>query len=130
MAAWTSRNSGNFPDHESKAVHPLAAQENQTNDPRCAQVLTSHHWSDSAVQARVEVSKPHGTQIQTWPSRTFETNPSEPRWAACHPGSPYLGQAVSRHLCLGWPAPWHPGAPANKSSNAKLRVAEVQQYPA
>uniref|UniRef100_A0A224YAL3 Uncharacterized protein n=1 Tax=Rhipicephalus zambeziensis TaxID=60191 RepID=A0A224YAL3_9ACAR len=115
-----------LPDHESEAVHSLVAQENQTNDSRRAQVVTRHHLSDSAVQARVEVRKPHGTHIQTWPSRTFETNPGEPRWAACHPGSPSLGQAVPRHLCLGWPAPWHPGAQANKSPNAELRVAEVR----
>ncbi|KAL1415195.1 hypothetical protein MTO96_006870 [Rhipicephalus appendiculatus] len=86
---------GKLPDHESKVVHPPAAQENQTNDPRCAQVVTSHHWYDSAVQAHVKVSKPHGTQIQTWPSRTFEINPSDPQLGSLpsrkpipKPGSP------------------------------------------
>ncbi|KAH7983060.1 hypothetical protein HPB52_008900 [Rhipicephalus sanguineus] len=75
-------------DHESKAVQPPAVRTIQNNYPRCAQAVASHRWSDSVAQTHGEVSQPDGTRIQIWPCRTAETDPSKPRLAVYHPGSP------------------------------------------
>ncbi|KAH7984404.1 hypothetical protein HPB52_020367 [Rhipicephalus sanguineus] len=100
-------------DNESKAVQRPALQTIQTNDPRCAQAVASHCWSNRAVQARVKVSQPNHTLKNTWSSRTVETGASQPCWDSFHPTSPCPGQPFPCHLCLGWPVPWHPGAQAS-----------------
>ncbi|KAL1478983.1 hypothetical protein MTO96_015971 [Rhipicephalus appendiculatus] len=80
--------------HESNATQPPATQAIQANDPHCTQAVAYHRWSDSAIKVRAKDSQPIGTHIQNWPSRTVETDASQPRWAVCHPGSPCPGQSV------------------------------------
>ncbi|KAL1415194.1 hypothetical protein MTO96_006869 [Rhipicephalus appendiculatus] len=115
-------------DHESKAVQPQAMQTIQANNPRWALAVVSTRRSHPVSQASAEVSQPHGTQIQTWPCRTVETDASQPHWAVYHPGSPCAFHPLPWTRAAAPPAPRHPGDQTTDVSTGQIRAEQVQ-YP-
>ncbi|KAH8018472.1 hypothetical protein HPB51_007651 [Rhipicephalus microplus] len=63
-----------FLDHKSKAVEPVGMQTIPTNDHRCALTDVSHRWARPVSPVSAHVSQLNDTQMQTWASRTIETD--------------------------------------------------------
>ncbi|KAL3245660.1 hypothetical protein MRX96_058192 [Rhipicephalus microplus] len=63
-----------FLDHKTKAVEPVVMQTIPTNDLRCALTEVSHRWAHPVSPVSAHVSQLNDTQMQTWPSRTIETD--------------------------------------------------------
>ncbi|KAL3245658.1 hypothetical protein MRX96_058190 [Rhipicephalus microplus] len=106
-----------FLDHKTKAVEPVFMQTIPTNDLRCALTEVSHRWARPVSPVSAHVSQLNDTQMQTWASRTIETDatshtgPLANRVAHVQPASPtastYRGRPGIYWIFQGSPSLQH-----------------------